>query len=141
MFGDVTTGAENDLVEATRLTRRMVTRWGMGELGLAAFQTDEEHPFLGYELSKGRDYSEITAAAIDKNVRELLDERHDAVRQLLVEQRDKLDKLAEALLHKETIEQEEITEILGVRPNATSTSGVQPEAAGKNVVAPEPTAI
>ena len=68
-FGEVTTGAENDLVEATRLARRMITRWGMGKLGLAAFKADEEHPFLGYELSQGRDYSEATAARIDEEVR------------------------------------------------------------------------
>ena len=50
VFGDVTTGAENDLLEATRLARRMVTRWGMGKLGLVAFRVDEQQPFLGYEL-------------------------------------------------------------------------------------------
>jgi cell division protease FtsH len=55
VFGDVTTGAESDLTEATRLARRMVTRWGMGELGLVAFQADAEHPFLGYELAQGHD--------------------------------------------------------------------------------------
>jgi cell division protease FtsH len=67
-IGDITTGAEKDLVEATRLARRMVTRWGMGNLGLTAFQADEEQPFLGYELAQGRDYSEDTAARIDRDV-------------------------------------------------------------------------
>src|SRR5208337_4386100 len=56
IFNEITTGAENDLVEATRLARRMVTRWGMGKLGLVAFKGDEQHPFLGYEMSQGRDY-------------------------------------------------------------------------------------
>ena len=58
-FGDVTTGAENDLIQATRLARRMMTRWGMGSLGPVAFESDEQQPFLGYELSRGRDYSEV----------------------------------------------------------------------------------
>jgi cell division protease FtsH len=62
VFGDVTTGAENDLLEATRLARRMVSRWGMGKLGLVAFRADEQQPFLGYELSQRPDYSEATAA-------------------------------------------------------------------------------
>ena len=52
VFDEVTTGAENDLVEAPQLARRMVTRWGMGELGLVAFQTDGTQPFLGYELTQ-----------------------------------------------------------------------------------------
>jgi cell division protease FtsH len=75
--GEVTTGAENDLVEATRLTRRMVTRWGMSRLGLSAFR-DDEQPFLGYELSQRRAYSEATAARIDEEVQRVLDERHEA---------------------------------------------------------------
>jgi len=67
-IGDITTGAENDLVEATRLARRMVTRWGMGDLGLMAISTDEEQPFLGYELAQGHEYSEETSARIDKYI-------------------------------------------------------------------------
>ncbi|HEY7792357.1 MAG TPA: ATP-dependent zinc metalloprotease FtsH, partial [Vicinamibacterales bacterium] len=57
VLGDITTGAENDLLQATRLVRRMVTRWGMGGLGPAVFETDEEQPFLGYRLAQSRDYS------------------------------------------------------------------------------------
>jgi cell division protease FtsH len=125
VFGDVTTGAENDLVEATRLTRRMVTRWGMGELGLTAFQTDEQQPFLGYELAQGRDYSETTASAIDKNVRQVLDERHEVVLQLLTDGREKLDCLVEALLHEETVDRDEMDKILGERPSTSSESTAQ----------------
>ena len=82
-MGDITTGAENDLVRATRLVRRMITRWGMGSLGPVAFQTDEEQPFLGYQLAQGRDYSDATAARIDQEVEHLIAERHEVVRQLL----------------------------------------------------------
>jgi cell division protease FtsH len=117
-LGEITTGAENDLVEATRLARRMVTRWGMSELGEAAFQADEEHPFLGYELAQGRDYSEATAARIDQEVRKLLGERHETVRQLLTAARPRLDGLADALLAEETIDQDELSRILGPRPEA-----------------------
>ncbi len=115
-MNDITTGAENDLVEATRLARRMVTRWGMGTLGPMALNTDDEQPFLGYEISQGRDYSDITAARIDQDVQQLLEERHNFVQELLgVKARDKLDDLAQALLQKETVNQEDLQLILGPR--------------------------
>jgi cell division protease FtsH len=115
-IGDVTTGAENDLIEATRLARRMVTRWGMGNLGWLAFQADDEQPFLGYELAQGRDYSEATAARIDQEVERLLEERHDFARRLLMAGRESLDRLVDALLHKETVERDDLEQVLGPRP-------------------------
>jgi len=118
-IGDVTTGAENDLVEATHLVRRMVTRWGMGNLGLAAFKADEHQPFLGYELSQGRDYSEATAACIDQEVTRVLEERHEAVRRLLTGAREQLDLLAQTLLQEEVIDQEALARVLGPRPQAS----------------------
>jgi cell division protease FtsH len=113
--GDITTGAENDLVEATRLTRRMVTRWGMGSLGLQAFAADEQQPFLGYELTQGRDYSEQTAAQIDKDIQSILDQAHKDVRVLLEGAHDKLDALVQTLLKEETIDQDILVKILGPR--------------------------
>jgi cell division protease FtsH len=94
----------------------MVTRWGMGDLGLVAFQADEEHPFLGYELAQGRDYSEATAAHIDREVRRLLAERHAYARQLLTDARESLEGLAQALLHEETLGQAALLRLLGPRP-------------------------
>jgi len=114
-IGDITTGAENDLVEATRLARRMVTRWGMGDLGLMAIATDDEQPFLGYELAQGHDYSEETSARIDKYIQQLLEDRHEEVKQLLTQSREKLEALVEALLREETIGQDELSKILGER--------------------------
>ncbi len=118
VFSDVTTGAENDLVEASRLARRMVTRWGMGSLGPVAFKADEEQPFLGYELSQGRDYGQQTADHIDRDVQGLLAERREFVRQLLTDERAKLDMLADALLHEETVDNDGIVKVLGPRPVA-----------------------
>ncbi len=112
---DITTGAENDLIEASRLARRMVTRWGMGTLGPMALNTDEQQPFLGYELSQGREYSEETAARIDKDVQRILDERYQVVKSLLSGARQKLDQLAEALLKEETVERDDLERILGPR--------------------------
>ena len=114
-IGDITTGAENDLVEATRLARRMITRWGMGDLGLMAIPSDDEQPFLGYELTQGHTYSEETGARIDHDIQQLLNERHEVVKKLLSESRDKLDQLVEVLLHEETVNQDELAKILGQR--------------------------
>jgi cell division protease FtsH len=116
VFGDVTTGAENDLLEATRLARRMVARWGMGKLGLVAFRTDEQQPFLGYELAQKPDYSEATAAEIDLDVRGLLEHCHEQVRRRLTESRHYLDRLVELLLEEETVGLEKLDELLGPRP-------------------------
>jgi cell division protease FtsH len=129
VFGEITTGAENDLIEATRLARRMVTRWGMGTLGLVAFKTDEQQPFLGYEISQGRDYSEATAARIDQEVQRLIDEAHQEVRRRLTDNRDKLDRLVEALLREETVGAEELSRILGPRPQMDPAQNGRPNAA------------
>ena len=116
-IGDITTGAENDLVQATRLVRRMITRWGMGSLGPVAFQADDEQPFLGYQLAQGREYSDATAARIDQEVEHLIAERQEAARQVLSAARVKLDALAAALLANETIGEDELVRILGPRPS------------------------
>ncbi len=85
----------------------------MGSLGPVAFESDEQQPFLGYELSRGKDYSESTAARIDEDVRKLIAERCEIVTGLLNGARDKLDKLAETLLHEETVDELVLEQILG----------------------------
>jgi cell division protease FtsH len=122
VIGDITTGAENDLVQATRLARRMITRWGMGSLGPVAFESDDEQPFLGYQLSQGRDYSEATASRIDQEVERMLGERQAAVRQLLTEARKRLDMVAETLLKEETIGETDLVRLLGPRPGPDSAA-------------------
>jgi len=117
---DISTGAESDLVQATRLARRMVTRWGMGSLGLVAFEADDEQPFLGYQLAQGRDYSEATAARVDANIEQLLRESHELVHNLLTESRDQLDRLAELLFEQETVGRRELEQVLGRRPGDPS---------------------
>jgi len=112
-IGEITTGAENDLVEATKLARQMVTRWGMSEVGLAAFAADEEHPFLGYEMTQGRDYSEETAAQIDRAVQLMLQQAHENVHRLLSSVQPQLDALVRALLEHETVDTAELATILG----------------------------
>jgi cell division protease FtsH len=118
VFGEVSTGAENDLVEATRLARQMVTTWGMGDLGPLAFESDEQQPFLGYRMAEGRDYSEATAARIDESVKTLLQAAQDEARERLAAARQRLDALVEALIREETLGVEELTQILGPRASA-----------------------
>ena len=124
---EISTGAENDLVEATRLARRMVTRWGMGSLGMMAFAADEEQPFLGYELAQNRDYSEETAARIDQDVQRLLAECYEKDLQQLSGIRQKLDALVHALLQDETIDQDVLVRILGARKQTLDVSVETPE--------------
>jgi len=139
VFGDVTTGAENDLLEATRLARRMVTRWGMGKLGLVAFRVDEQQPFLGYELSQRQDYSEATAAEIDLEVRDLLEQSHEQVRRQLSDRRPYLDQLVKALLEEETVSMDRLTELLGPRPQLQAQNQI--DADGRSASSGESVAL
>lgn len=115
IFGEVTTGAENDLRRVTDLARRMVAQFGMSDvLGQVNFGDDDRQPFLGYSISQGRHYSEETAAKIDREVSRIIKETYEATRDLLKENRDKLTALAEELLIHEVIEQQEMLRILGL---------------------------
>jgi cell division protease FtsH len=114
-IGEITTGAENDLKEATRLARRMVTRWAMTDFGLMTLDVDDEQPFLGYEISQGRGYSETSAEKVDEQVQQLLKERYDYTRRCLAERRAVLDRLVNALMEHETVTQDELQNIIGPR--------------------------
>jgi cell division protease FtsH len=115
IFDEITTGAKDDLKQATKLVMQMVSSWGMSDkIGLAAFPRSEPHPFLGREMAEHRDYSEHTARIIDDEVRRLLDERYQHTKNMLTERRGQLEKLAEALLEHETMELADIKELLGL---------------------------
>ncbi|MGI9534080.1 MAG: ATP-dependent zinc metalloprotease FtsH [Thermodesulfobacteriota bacterium] len=113
---DITTGAENDLIEATKLVRNMITRWGMSSLGLLTFGTDDDHPFLGYKLARGKDISERTASLIDKEVNNILEKSQEKVYEILKSNKRKLDELAKLLLNEETVDRENLVKVLGPRP-------------------------
>jgi len=114
VFGEVSSGAENDLKQATRLARRMVSQWGMSKkLGPAAFPRGEEHIFLGREMTQQRDFSEQTAQLIDEEVRALMGEREQHVRDLLEQHRKQLETLAQALLERESLSANEVSALLG----------------------------
>ncbi len=117
-FGEMNTGAGNDIKTATNLARKMVTEWGMSrKLGPLTYGETEENPFLGRDMGMHRqDYSEKTAMEIDDEVRAIVMEGYNAAKQILTEQKDKLDLLAEALLDRETVDGSEIESILEGRP-------------------------
>jgi len=128
-FGDVTTGASNDLERATAMARNMVTRYGMSDLGPRTFGHKEELVFLGREISEERNYSEKTAEEIDKQVSQFMHAAYDTAEKLLNDKKDVLEKIVAVLLEKETIEQAEFNKIVGI---------VKPAKAGEPVVvAPE----
>jgi cell division protease FtsH len=118
VFGTKTTGAESDIEQATALARRMVTRWGMSEkLGLVQL-APRENPYLtgpeGFGASKP--FSEATGNAIDAEVRRIIDESHAEATRLLTTHRKQLDALADALLARETLDEQEILEVTGLTP-------------------------
>ena len=110
VFDEQTTGAQDDIKRATRLARAMVCELGMSEkLGPIAYGENEESVFLGREMTSRReDYSENTAQKIDEEVRSIVERQYQVCRQVLTGNRDKLDRLAEALLERETLDSEEI---------------------------------
>jgi len=120
-------GHENDLKEATKLARYMVTHWGMSDrLGPMSFRIGEEHVFLGKEIQEPRDFSEETAHVIDEEVQKLLRYADQRAFELLEQHRADLDRLVEALLQKEELFREEIEEILG--PSQATLDGKAPVA-------------
>jgi cell division protease FtsH len=115
VFGNLTTGAGNDIEQATALARKMVCNWGMSEkLGPLAFGPKREHVFLGREIQQHRDFSEATAQLIDDEVKRFVEEAEQKATDLLQANMDKLHKLAEALLEKEILDGHEIDTIIGV---------------------------
>ena len=113
VFGDVTTGAQNDLKQATGIARMMVCEWGMSPLlGPQSFGNREEHFFMGREVSRSNDYSEETARKIDQEVTRLLNESHEKAIQILETHRDKLELIAAMLLERETLDGHEVEEII-----------------------------
>lgn len=115
VFDEITTGATNDLQRVTNMARDMISKYGMSEvIGPLNFGDNEQQPFLGYSISQGRNYSEETAARIDSEVRRIVEECYDKTIQLLQENRDKLDALAEALLEHEVVEQKLMLKVIGM---------------------------
>jgi cell division protease FtsH len=122
IFGDVTTGASNDLERVTEVARAMVTRYGMSEqLGPMTFGQKEELVFLGKEIGEQRDYSEAVAQEIDAEVRNIVNEAHDRARQVLTEYREHLDRIAQRLMEIETLDAQQFVSLF--EGDSTEDSG------------------
>jgi cell division protease FtsH len=113
VFGDITSGAENDIQKATQMARRMVTQWGMSDkLGTVAMGHREELVFLGRDLGEQRNYSEEVAAIIDEEIRSIVDHGHKVATGILTQQRRQMDLVVEQLKIVETLDAKELDDIL-----------------------------
>jgi len=121
VYGETTTGTSNDIKQATEIARRMVTEWGMSELGFVSYGKEDEPLFLGREIAQHKDYSEDTAHKIDSEVNKILHGAMTDTREILTTHRDELDKLTVELVEKETLDDSEIRVLLGFEPAEHST--------------------
>jgi len=122
IYHETTTGTSNDLKQATDFARRMVCEWGMSSLGPIAMGQEDEPIFLGKEIARHKDYSELTAQQIDAEIRKILEEGLERTRKILGEHKDQLEALAHELLSKETLTDAEVRKLLGFPPAASKSS-------------------
>ena len=135
VFGEMTTGAHDDLSKVTQIARAMITQWGMSErLGARTFGKKESMVFLGRDISEQRDYSEMVAEQIDEELREIIDRARDRARTILRRNREQLDLLATRLMDIETLEGDDLRAILAWQPGQAVPKPTPPPPA------PEPTA-
>ena len=129
IFGELTTGAGNDIERATEMARKMVCEWGMSEkLGPLTFGKKDEHIFLGKEMSQSRDFSDETAVIIDEEIRRVVEENYERAKGILNENLDTLHRLSEALLEKESLDAMEIDSIIfGDGPLPPGVKSPRPE--------------
>ncbi len=142
VFNRISTGASNDIKQATELAQRMVRSWGMSDLGPLSYAKGEEQVFLGREIAQHRDYSEETARRIDAEITKLIQNAYQRARGVLQENLDVLHRLSAVLLEKETVMGDELDElVLSLRPGFDFPSkhsrgdAPEPQAAG---ISPEP---
>jgi cell division protease FtsH len=131
VYGETTTGTKQDLEQATDMARRMVCEWGMAEeLGPVTYGQEDEPIFLGKEIARHKDYSEDTAQRIDKAVKKILEAGQARAFDIIKEHRAELEKLADALLSRETLIDEEVRTLLGLAPRESAETLDSP--AGNN---------
>ena len=111
--GQTSTGPSSDIKQATDIARRMVTEWGMSDLGFISLGSEGEPLFLGREIAQHKDFSEETAKRIDEQINKILNECMEEATRILTEHKDQLDKLAQTLIARETLDDNEVRELLG----------------------------
>lgn len=126
-FGDVTTGASNDFEKATQLARRMVTQYGMSDLGPIQYGRGAHQVFLGRDFGEERNYSEEVASKIDSEVRRIVETCYERGRQLLTANWEKVERMVASLLEHETVEADEVMAIVEGRPYDRDSDESSPE--------------
>ena len=113
----MTTGASNDFERATEIARRMVTQWGMSDsLGPMVYGENEGEVFLGRSITTHKNVSEATLQKVDQEIRKIIDKQYALARKLIVDNRDKVEAMAKALLEWETIDADQIGDIMAGKP-------------------------
>ncbi len=121
-FGMISTGAQNDIEQATEMARKMVCEWGMSEtLGPLTYGKKEEQIFLGKEINRHQDYSEATALKIDSEIKRIVSEQYERAQKTMTEHRDALIRIAEALLEVEVLDAEQLKQIIAGKPYVVRT--------------------
>jgi cell division protease FtsH len=111
--GDISSGAAGDIQQATAVARSMVCQWGMSDkMGMVQYGNDDEHFYLGRDLAMRKDYSEFTAQEIDAEVKRIINEAYTVSKNIIDANRDKLEIIANALLEYETLDGEQVGEIV-----------------------------
>lgn len=129
-FGDITTGASNDMQNATKLARNMVTQWGMSDLlGPRTYGERQDMIFLGREIQETRDYSEDKAQLIDKEIDRLIADGLATAKKIVSEKREAMDRICDHLIKKEIIERDEFEAVVGLPPANPKSSINKPAAA------------
>ncbi|WP_083521023.1 ATP-dependent zinc metalloprotease FtsH [Alicyclobacillus kakegawensis] len=127
VFGEISTGASNDLERVTEIARQMVTQYGMSDrLGLMQYGSRQGQVFLGKDLSTEQNYSDQVAYEIDQEMKSIVESCHERTRDILTQRRDRLEALAQLLLEKETVDEQEIRDLMEGGP-----SGPHADAAGQ----------
>ncbi len=128
-YSETTTGTQADLSQATDIARRMVTEWGMSDLGPVAYGQEDEPIFLGKEIARHKDYSEEKARQIDEAIHGILSEAYADVNRILTENREQLERLTDALVTQETLVDHEVRKLLGLpaRRSAADMRDDEPE--------------
>ena len=113
----MTTGASNDFERATEMARRMVTQWGMSDaLGPMVYGENEGEVFLGRSVTTHKNVSEVTMQKVDQEIRRIIDEQYALARRLIEENRDKVETIAKALLEMETLDSDQLNDIMDGKP-------------------------
>jgi cell division protease FtsH len=139
---EISTGAQNDLERATEIARRMIMEYGMSDdLGPLTFGHKQDTPFLGRDIARDRNYSEEVAYAIDREVRRVIDECYNKARDILMENRDSLERVAQRLFEQETIEAPELSKLMAAPEDKATEDAPAPAVSfNKEVKRPLPVA-